>query len=1193
MANNQKQEELNRLKQDGKINQENFDEQNIESVKNVVEGKKTIETVEQFIDLDTVVEAAMENSTYSNMLEPCILEGIDISKRLKKYFEDNKVKPLELEDRIQEEVDRIRRSINKASNNLFFNESGKIDVSRSIEKAQIYGVKVANYVSIVNDENINEIKSESIEEPYLINGIDIYQEIVSKDEKFYEALQNDFEERLSELDSKYDIKEAFAQSEEKDSNVNKDFENKLLNIRNMYNKIPIGETTKERNENLLKIFYVYRELENLNLKELKGLPEAAKKEIDAYMEGLRSLFKDRFSGIASIGIEDVTETDLIKSLRISDDKTISEIKSEVEKGLLQETDDKISFKDISEDIRSKVATRDKIRRAKLFISLTSNDFQRNKVEYNKFFNNVDIDLMDQRILSKVNENMSNVIDEANRELEQDNVMPIYADIIKRIYAEKKFSEFKVVDDISDKKALAKEFITILNAIDVVCKKDPYLEIGNAFEKDMEHRKKAMEIIENVFPNSVMHSNILREGMNSSLDMQNLLADFKSRYKIFSVVQKIDNPEEFLAYADRYSVVMQKSKLTTAITLENSEDAKEINRILDDKEILKEASEKTKLQEKRVIKEKRLSNLTSDILSFLDKKEKNIMSVDDEIKLVENLSIVLKEYSDESNYRQIALYRIAKVELAKFLPGAYDVRGTFCDEKLDSEYIKFLSKKGINIEEGKQPLKEAVARLDEDIEKKYLSEKITKNPKALAEQMSEMNMEKILTVERVRNQEKVLKFMKFIRRASQKDGTGLSDEYINSIEEKAKENIGALLANDEKGKESAEDIFKKVDSSEFDDVMYYSMLRNVRIAYTDKNKINLARKYSKTERIDNNDDIKQILSMYLGTKNDVKNSTVNKTLGYGRQVGVFNLMRKISPNLVKGNIVNTELLLDLYNNSFGTNISDINEAYEVEENKLLEEIVENLHSEIRDNKDYRFHHDSCLWLITADEFAIKCDLQTIKSKEEHEKIRKSLTLIHSTQALLEKKNEMGLTKAEEALLIQGAVAIIGNTKNKEKVNPIFELTDTEIKYNELREKAILIAAENLEMFFPNIKLEDGSIDIEELEKRYEEYLVNQKLPIPNEKDKTISIIEATVLKLDEEKEAIIGPKPRLNLEHMMQITIDEIDETLQEWQNFKIGDGEMHILEDKMEDMVVGVSDKDIGNPTSKTDAIMEKVIQEM
>lgn len=442
MANNQKQEELNRLKQDGKINQENFDEQNIESVKNVVEGKKTIETVEQFIDLDTVVEAAMENSTYSNMLEPCILEGIDISKRLKKYFEDNKVKPLELEDRIQEEVDRIRRSINKASNNLFFNESGKIDVSRSIEKAQIYGVKVANYVSIVNDENINEIKSESIEEPYLINGIDIYQEIVSKDEKFYEALQNDFEERLSELDSKYDIKEAFAQSEEKDSNVNKDFENKLLNIRNMYNKIPIGETTKERNENLLKIFYVYRELENLNLKELEGLPEAAKKEIDAYMEGLRSLFKDRFSGIASIGIEDVTETDLIKSLRISDDKTISEIKSEVEKGLLQETDDKISFKDISEDIRSKVATRDKIRRAKLFISLTSNDFQRNKVEYNKFFNNVDIDLMDQRILSKVNENMSNVIDEANRELEQDNVMPIYADIIKRIYAEKNLANSK-------------------------------------------------------------------------------------------------------------------------------------------------------------------------------------------------------------------------------------------------------------------------------------------------------------------------------------------------------------------------------------------------------------------------------------------------------------------------------------------------------------------------------------------------------------------------------------------------------------------------------------------------------------------------------------------------------------------------------------------------------------------------------
>ena len=96
MANNQNQQELNKLREEGKIDPKTFAEQDKENVRQVEEGKTTTESLEQFINSNRIVEAAMENTMYLNMLEPCLVEGINITDRLIKYFEDNKVKPSEL-----------------------------------------------------------------------------------------------------------------------------------------------------------------------------------------------------------------------------------------------------------------------------------------------------------------------------------------------------------------------------------------------------------------------------------------------------------------------------------------------------------------------------------------------------------------------------------------------------------------------------------------------------------------------------------------------------------------------------------------------------------------------------------------------------------------------------------------------------------------------------------------------------------------------------------------------------------------------------------------------------------------------------------------------------------------------------------------------------------------------------------------
>ena len=189
MANNQNQQELNKLREEGKIDPKTFAEQDKENVRQVEEGKTTTESLEQFINSNRIVEAAMENTMYLNMLEPCLAEGINITDRLIKYFEDNKVKPSELSVVLQEEMTRIRIGINKDTKNLFFDESGAIDIDKSIEKAQRYGVKVANYISnISNDDKVAENPESVFEQegtPHLINGVDVYKELMSKDEKFY------------------------------------------------------------------------------------------------------------------------------------------------------------------------------------------------------------------------------------------------------------------------------------------------------------------------------------------------------------------------------------------------------------------------------------------------------------------------------------------------------------------------------------------------------------------------------------------------------------------------------------------------------------------------------------------------------------------------------------------------------------------------------------------------------------------------------------------------------------------------------------------------------------------------------------------------------------------------------------------------------------------------------------------------
>ena len=223
MAGNENQNELNKLEKDGRIDQENFDKENNGTIQKVAKGKKHVDSVEQFVDMNLVMATAMENKVYLNMLEPCLLEGINLTDRIKQYFIDNKVKPFEIDTIFQEEISRIRLNINKEVKGLVFDENGMIDVAKSIQEARQYGVNVAGCVGAI----IEEVEGTKFKVGVPSNVFNVTEIVSSKDDVFYENLFISTQRKLQEFSANHNIDIILGEAKEDESQTYRIFRNKF------------------------------------------------------------------------------------------------------------------------------------------------------------------------------------------------------------------------------------------------------------------------------------------------------------------------------------------------------------------------------------------------------------------------------------------------------------------------------------------------------------------------------------------------------------------------------------------------------------------------------------------------------------------------------------------------------------------------------------------------------------------------------------------------------------------------------------------------------------------------------------------------------------------------------------------------------------------------------------------------------
>ena len=704
-------------------------------------------------------------------------------------------------------------------------------------------------------------------------------------------------------------------------------------------------------------------------------------------------------------------------------------------------------------------------------------------------------------------------------------------------------EFPHADDSSDYMKLAEELDGMCMAINAAWIVDEYSPMGKVFEKDIEFKKLAMQRIKEVFPEVVFGRHSEVDGLNEVFDAGATVTKFKERYKGLDGVDSIQTIEDLIQYTRTKANIAVKVKMHQAMMVDDSEEAKAMDELLADPATLEEVRAKHKVHERIIVKEKRLTKLSAEVLDLVDKVNNDTISQEEEIAMVEKLAIILREYDIEEQTGMNVLYKIERENLALYLPNLYDDHGRIDLTNLDKEYRHFLHERGIDVEEGISPIDQAIEKYDKEIEEAILQDVVKRNAKQEAEQAREENIKKLDELDRLDNQERVLKFLRFAKKTvknNQNEDITLSEDKVANIENIVKGNIRKILEDTGRTDEE-EKIFKGIDDLVFDEGMYFSMMREIRIGYAKTISKDLSIKYN-SEKLTDEDDMKKILSLYLGTKLDVKNALFNKQEYMARQQLLINLLKKIDPKLVNGTRdVNDMLLLKKYNELFGEEFTTIEEAYNAEENRVLEEVIGKLDVEIQGD-DIKVADKPILNAIRSNTLLINSNLQRAKMREEHVKVNNTLSLIKDVQGLLKQKTEKGLSKEDEIKLVKTLAIMVGTLKDKPR-HRFEELTDAEAKFEDLRTEALAIAYDNIAVYFPEVMNKNGTIRESEFEEVYKKYLEKNGQELPDGVEEGTSILDATVAEFEHIMEHKQNQELRINIEDATIQLMDEIDDTL--------------------------------------------------
>ena len=1171
-------DELNRLAQDGRIAQKDDDKEYKKDVQEASKGKKTVEEVEQIIDVTTLEFFVHENDLFKNMQEPCRFEGINILVDIKNHFAINKVKPNDLEKEIQDYMNRKRIGINQEHKTLFFGENGVLDINKTVEKALKNNEKIPFYVrTIVNDSGMKmPVNTEMTLHSRFLSNIneqpDLYFELVNKNiETRLKNINNMFAElSWAKSDNMKIVTTIEGQEVSYNENMSEEFSQVYVKVQLMCGELgkilARGKSDKENQELLAKLVAYYKdisEISSLNLSEM-GLSENDINIFNKIIEETKNTIFYKFN-MCSLGLnldelseeelkniisEEIYDETIAKERKKLDESASSAVHKEIKK-------DTLSFEDgfiTTEEEEKKINI---IRQYRILMSLAKNDDPRYK-------NNEDEII--QKDMDEIKKKYPELVKIAEDSYDSANTVEIYSKAIIRN---------RLLDDLNE---IREKGISSSNTYDRnILFKDEYktlipaiiasnLEVKGGHPEDKAVRDEALKVLVGFFPGVVKDiEEIDYEDERETDGIKNrLFNEIKNRYAPYfgeGAFDSIKNYDDLAKKLESRYIYKLKESLIKSIN-DNEKTYKEITSIIDDPATKQYVREESDTENKEIFENKLYINLINDVISYTKIKNQGELKKELEDEFVVKLAatIQLLEVENDDRYdgleaqknviiiRNNRLLNEVKSNLAEFHPEAFNKNGSINLKKLNNivlkikknnpdmkvfdgfeEYDGHLTNNALTFisEKIKTSLEDEISRENRSLStKKKTQEEIRKSFKELVDTSKIEDAERVLQIvhylKEERQEKKAQRFFERYKYKGPADlNTGRFKSAVDNVEASYKDKVKSLYNDDEK----AEDAFIKIENHIFDDTVFPGIIREGKRKVANRMLAPILKKYDRNDNELTAEDKATVFMLYMGTEFDSQNEVVESSINSAMnlQGRLKKYLARINPDLIKDGEVDKELLIAEFNDSVNTNFLDIEDAVIHAEDGLIEEFVESLLDKNKDKELVSVINDS----------ELRANLKIVDAQTRRDNFHLIQSSLESLNNSLLTRYDLDVTKQEEVDLIKGLYLVI-NLYDGEKLDRK-GLSERNTKVQDLEKNLLEVAKENLKLYFNNTIDKDGKINRGKLKRNVTDYLIENDPEIAEMLQNGTDIVEVLKDSLKRNDETTIDSEVSNSLE-------DENDET---------------------------------------------------
>ena len=1205
-------DELNRLAQDGRIAEKEDDKEHKKDVQEVAKGKKVIEDVEQIIDVSTLEFYVSENNLFKNMNEPCKFEGINILVGIKEFFATRKVKPKDLEDEIQEYMNRKRLDINQEHKSLFFGDNGVLDVNKTVEKALRNNEKIPLYVKytvIDNGIKLQEKTDVTLHSKFLAK-------INEQPDWYFQEVNKNISDRIMNINNIFH--EMSFYKNEKMENITTDNGEEIALSKDMsdefaqtYAKIQIicqkvgvifarGKSDKENQELLARIIAYYNEILDISTLDFSkmGLSEKDIELVKSGIEETKNTIMYKFN-MCSLGLNiDELSADELKSLVGEEnyEKLISEEKDSINQSTISavhklKDKEEISLENAFISSSEEEHKINIIRQYRILMSLVKNEGPR-------YTENEDEQIKND--MDKIRERYPDLVRIAEESYDSSNTVEIYSKAIVRnrlledlnSIREKGISSSVTYDNSIRFQGEYSKIIPAIIALN--------MEVRGVHEEDKAARDEALRTLVGIFPNVVSDiSEIDYEDERSIDGLKNrLFNEIKNRYAPHfneGAFDSIKNYEDLAKRLEARYIFKLKGFLINSIN-GNKKSYEEITKIIEDPTTKKYVREELDAENKEIFENKLYINLINDVVGYTKIKNQNGLKneLEDEFVIKLAAAIQLLEGENEERYEGLGVQKNAiinrnnsllnevKSNLADLHPDAFNKDGSVNFEKLNNiilgiirnnPNVKFLDGFGDFEEYDEKNTKDFFRDLSDDyngplpnnaltfISKKIkdsLENEISSENRSLStKKKTQMDIKKsfkeLVDTSRIEDAERVLQVVHYLKEERQEKK---AQRFFERYKFK-----GAADLNTSRFKNAVnnveEEYRKKVKSLYNDDEKAESSFSNIENHIFDDTVFPGIIREGKRKVA--NRMLAPILKKYDRNNDEltIEDKATVLLLYMGTEFDIQKEMIESSEKSAR----NLQGRLKKY-------LSRINPELikngEVDKELLITEFNDYVNTNFVDIDDAIIHAEDVLLeefvegLIDKkndkdltgiiNDTGLRANLKIVDAQTRRDNFHLIQYSLGALNNSLLTRYDLEVTKQDEVELIKGLYLIV-DLYDGEKLDRK-GLSERNSKVQDLEKDLLEVAKENLKLYFNNTIDKDGKVDKKRLKRNVVEYLRENDPKMAEVLQSGADVTEILKDSLRETDESVIGPVMSNSLEYEIEKTQMVVDEYNANKEQFK-------------------------------------------